>query len=41
MAEFILGIGVSLVVGGVVLLVWAMRQQGLITSKPRYRRKGN
>lgn len=40
MAEFILGIGVSLVVGGFALLIWAMRQQGLISSKPRIRRKG-
>jgi hypothetical protein len=40
MAEFILGIGVSLVVGGFTLLIWTMREQGLIPSKPRIRRKG-
>jgi len=40
MVEFILGVAVAMVVGGVILLIWTMRQQGLITSKPRYRRKG-
>jgi hypothetical protein len=40
MVEVILAIAIFMVVGGFTLLIWTMRQQGLITSKPRYRRKG-
>lgn len=40
MAELFLAVGIALVVGGFTLLIWTMKQQGLLSSKPRYRRKG-
>jgi protein-S-isoprenylcysteine O-methyltransferase Ste14 len=40
MAEIILGVGILLVVGGLVLLVWSVRQLREISLKPRYRRNG-
>jgi protein-S-isoprenylcysteine O-methyltransferase Ste14 len=40
MTEIILGVAILFVVGGLVLLVWAIRQVRDWNPKPRYRRNG-
>lgn len=38
MAEFFLGVGITLVVGGAIALAYSMRELGLLSYKPRHTR---
>jgi hypothetical protein len=38
MPEFFLGVGITLVVGGAIALVYSMRELGLLNYKPRHTR---